>query len=130
MNKGGFFKMFKSLKRISSTRMIALSFLIVILSGAILLCLPVSSRTGEWTSFIDALFTATSATCVTGLVVFDTYTHWSLFGQLVILTMIQIGGIGLMTIIIMVFIFLKKKISLHERMILMQSAAWSSWSKG
>ena len=122
MNKGGFFKMFKSLKRISSTRMIALSFLIVILSGAILLCLPVSSRTGEWTSFIDALFTATSATCVTGLVVFDTYTHWSLFGQLVILTMIQIGGIGLMTIIIMVFIFLKKKISLHERMILMQSA--------
>ena len=114
--------MFKSLKRISSTRMIALSFLIVILSGAILLCLPVSSRTGEWTSFIDALFTATSATCVTGLVVFDTYTHWSLFGQLVILTMIQIGGIGLMTIIIMVFIFLKKKISLHERMILMQSA--------
>lgn len=112
----------KWLKNISTTRLIALSFLIVILTGAILLCLPISSRSGEWTGFIDALFTATSATCVTGLIVFDTYTHWSLFGQLIILTMIQIGGIGLMTIIIMVFIFLKKKISLHERLILMQSA--------
>ncbi|MGN0133002.1 MAG: TrkH family potassium uptake protein [Lachnospiraceae bacterium] len=114
--------MFKLTKKISTTRLIALSFLLVILTGTILLCLPFSSRSGEWTGFIDALFTATSATCVTGLVVFDTYTHWSLFGQLVILAMIQIGGIGLMTIIIMVFIFLKRKISLHERLILMQSA--------
>lgn len=114
--------MLKLAKKISTTRLIALSFLIVILTGSVLLCLPVSSQNGEWTNFIDALFTATSATCVTGLVVFDTYTHWSLFGQLVILVMIQIGGIGLMTIIIMVFIFLKRKISLHERLILMQSA--------
>lgn len=112
----------KWLKRMSATRLIALSFLIVILSGSFLLCLPVSSRNGEWTGFIDALFTATSATCVTGLVVFDTFSHWSLFGQLVILLMIQIGGIGLMTIIIMLFIFLKRKISLHERLLLMQSA--------
>lgn len=114
--------MFKLSQKISTTRLIALSFLIVILTGTVLLCLPISSRMGEWTNFIDALFTATSATCVTGLVVFDTYTHWSLFGQLVILAMIQIGGIGLMTIIIMLFIFLKRKISLHERLILMQSA--------
>lgn len=114
--------MLKLAKKISTTRLIALSFLIVILTGSVLLCLPVSSQNGEWTNLIDALFTATSATCVTGLVVFDTYTHWSLFGQLVILVMIQIGGIGLMTIIIMVFIFLKRKISLHERLILMQSA--------
>lgn len=114
--------MLKLAKKISTTRLIALSFLIVILTGSVLLCLPFSSQNGEWTNFIDALFTATSATCVTGLVVFDTYTHWSLFGQLVILVMIQIGGIGLMTIIIMVFIFLKRKISLHERLILMQSA--------
>lgn len=112
----------KSLRNISATRLIALSFFIVILTGATLLCLPVSSKSGEWTGFIDSFFTATSATCVTGLIVFDTYTHWSVFGQLVILLMIQIGGIGLMTIIIMLFIFLKKKISLHERLILMQSA--------
>ena len=112
----------KWLKHISATRLIALSFLIVILSGSILLCLPCSSKSGEWTGFTDAFFTATSATCVTGLVVFDTFSHWSLFGQLIILLMIQIGGIGLMTIIIMLFIFLKRKISLHERLLLMQSA--------
>ncbi len=112
----------KWLKHISATRLIALSFLIVILSGSILLCLPCSSKGGEWTGFTDAFFTATSATCVTGLVVFDTFSHWSLFGQLIILLMIQIGGIGLMTIIIMLFIFLKRKISLHERLLLMQSA--------
>lgn len=99
----------KSLRNMSAPRLIALSFLIVILIGAILLCLPISSKSREWTNFIDTFFTATSATCVTGLIVFDTYTHWSLFGQLVILVMIQIGGIGLMTIIIMLFIFLKKK---------------------
>lgn len=112
----------KWLKHMSATRLIALSFLIVILSGSILLCLPCSSKGGEWTGFADAFFTATSATCVTGLVVFDTFSHWSLFGQLIILLMIQIGGIGLMTIIIMLFIFLKRKISLHERLLLMQSA--------
>lgn len=116
------FIMLKHLKSISTTRLIALSFLLVILSGSFLLCLPVSSASGQWTEFADAFFTATSATCVTGLVVFDTFSHWSLFGQLVILLMIQIGGIGLMTLIIMLFIFLKKKISLHERQILMQSA--------
>lgn len=93
------------IKNISATRLIALSFLCVILLGAFLLCLPLSSASGKWTGFVDALFTATSATCVTGLVVFDTFSHWSLFGQLVILVMIQIGGIGLMTIIIMLFIF-------------------------
>lgn len=114
--------MIKYFKSISTTRLIALSFLLVILSGSFLLCLPLSSSSGEWTGFVDAFFTATSATCVTGLVVFDTFSHWSVFGQLVILLMIQIGGIGLMTIIIMLFIFLKKKISLHERLILMQSA--------
>lgn len=114
--------MLKWLKNISATRLIALSFFIVILSGSLLLCLPFSSRSGEWTGFLDSFFTATSATCVTGLIVFDTFTHWSLFGQFIILIMIQIGGIGLMTIIITVFIFLKRKISLHERLILMQSA--------
>ena len=113
---------YKWMYRISPTRIIALSFILVILTGTVLLCLPVSSRMGQWTSPLDALFTSTSATCVTGLIIADTYTNWSLFGQLVILVMIQIGGIGLMTVITMVFIFLKKKLRMQERKVLMQAA--------
>ena len=66
-------------KRMSGTQMIALGFLLLIFIGTILLMLPVSSRNGEWTPFITALFTSTSATCVTGLVLVDTFTHWSIF---------------------------------------------------
>ena len=100
--------LYKWMYKISPTRIIALSFIAVILTGTFLLCLPVSSRTGQWTEPIDALFTSTSATCVTGLVIADTFTNWSLFGQLVILVMIQIGGIGLMTVISMVLIYMKQ----------------------
>ncbi len=106
---------------LTHTQVIALSFLLVILAGAFLLTLPVSSASGEWTPFFPALFTATSATCVTGLVVFDTYLYWSFFGQIVILIMIQIGGLGFMTVISAFFIVMKKKLSLHERSLLMQS---------
>ena len=91
--------MLKKWKKMSQTRLIALSFFCVILAGTFLLTLPWASRTGEWTSPLNALFTATSATCVTGLIVYDTYCHWSLFGQIVIICLIQIGGLGLMTII-------------------------------
>lgn len=110
------------LSKVSYTRIIALSFFLVILTGSILLMLPISSVTGEWTPFYNALFTATSATCVTGLVVYDTATYWSIFGQIVILIMIQVGGLGFMTIISMFSIFLRRKISLNERKLLMQSA--------
>ena len=82
----------KKLKRLSDMQLIALGFLLLILGGTCLLMLPCSSRTGEFTPFITALFTATSATCVTGLILVDTYTHWSFFGQLVLLLLIQIGG--------------------------------------
>lgn len=109
-------------RRLSNTQLIALSFLGVILLGAILLCLPIASRSGEWTSFLDACFTATSATCVTGLIVFDTFTHWSLFGQIVIITMIQIGGLGLMTIMASLALFMKRHINLQERRLLLQSS--------
>ena len=109
-------------KKLTYTQIIALGFIGVIFLGAFLLTLPVSSRTGEWTPFLDALFTSVSSCCVTGLVVVDTYTHWSIFGQLVILVLIQIGGIGFMTMITMFSIFLGRKISLHERRLLMQSA--------
>lgn len=114
--------MFKLLKKMSYTRLIALSFLVVILVGTILLTFPISSRDGRWTPVINAMFTATSATCVTGLVTYDTFQHWNIFGQLVILMLIQIGGLGFMTIISLFAIFTKKRIGLHERKMLMVSS--------
>lgn len=109
-------------KKLTYTQMIVLSFFIIILAGTAILCLPISSRTHEWTPFLDSMFTATSATCVTGLIVFDTYLHWSGFGQVVIICLIQIGGLGVMTCIALIALFLKKRISLGERRLLMQSA--------
>ncbi|MGB9552883.1 MAG: Trk family potassium uptake protein, partial [bacterium] len=84
--------------RIKPIQFVVFSYFLVIAVGAFLLWLPISSGTGNFTPFIDALFTATSATCVTGLVVRDTGTYWSIFGQLVILILIQIGGLGYMTV--------------------------------
>lgn len=97
------------------TRKLAVGFALIILAGSLLLILPIASRERAWTPFLDALFTATSATCVTGLVVADTYQHWSLFGQLVILALIQIGGLGFITIGAYISVLLKKKIGLRER---------------
>ena len=108
--------------KLSYTRIIALFFLGVIILGTLLLTLPISSKSREWTPLLDCAFTATSATCVTGLIVYDTFSHWSLFGQTVIISMIQVGGLGVMTIITMFSVFLKKKISLHERKLLMESS--------
>lgn len=92
---------FKNNKIISlePTKIIVISFIAVILWGAALLCLPIASNPDQPSiSFLDALFTATAATCVTGLVVVDTATQWSYFGQTVILLLVQIGGLGLVTI--------------------------------
>lgn len=85
-------------KRVSSGHIIPLSFFILILTGTGLLMLPIASMTGEETSFTTALFTSTTSVCVTGLVVVDTYAHWSLFGQAVILMLIQIGGLGVVSV--------------------------------
>lgn len=104
------------------SQVIALGFVAIILAGAVLLSLPVSSKSREWTSAVDAIFTSASAVCVTGLVVTDTYMHWSGFGQAVILLLIQVGGIGFMTVITMFLVFLKKKIGLHERQLFAHSA--------
>lgn len=105
----------RKFKHLSGMQLIALSFFLLIMTGALLLMLPISSRTGEVTPFLSTLFTATSATCVTGLIVYDTYTHWSLFGQLVIITLIQIGGLGFITIGTAVSLILRKRISLKQR---------------
>ena len=112
----------KRKRSLTSWQFIAIGYLIVILIGSFLLALPFSSKEGSWTSFISALFTSVSATCVTGLSVVDTSIHWSTFGQIVILLLIQIGGIGFMTIITLFALLIRRQIGIYERRILMQSS--------
>ena len=112
--------------RLSPARLIALGFFAVILAGAVLLTLPVASHGGV--RFLDALFTSTSATCVTGLIVRDTFTGWTTFGQVVILLLIQLGGLGFMTVITLVSFALGKKLGLYDRKVLMQSAGSITFS--
>jgi len=102
-------------------QMIALGYFLLIVIGTLLLSLPIASRNNMSPGFVNALFTATSATCVTGLVIFDTYTQWSVFGQWVILLLIQIGGLGFMTIVTMFSFLLRRKIGLKERELLRES---------
>ena len=102
-------------RQISSSQIILLGFALVIALGALVLMLPVSSRAGTVTPFLDCLFTSTSAVCVTGLVVHDTATHWSAFGQGVILLLIQIGGMGVITVAAAITMASGKKISLMQR---------------
>lgn len=101
--------------RLSGAQTILLGFVLLILAGAVLLMLPFSSRSGEWTRFSDALFTATSASCVTGLVLYDTWTHWTVFGQIVILSLIQIGGMGVVTMTTVLSKLVGKKLGLQAR---------------
>lgn len=109
------------IKRLSRVQTIALGFFLIIGVGTMLLMLPIASRDGQSTGFLNALFTATSSTCVTGLVVVDTYTNWTLFGQVVILMLIQIGGLGFITIGMFFSVFLKRKIGLQERNLIQES---------
>lgn len=105
----------KKWKNLSGMQLIAIGFFLLIMLGTLLLMLPLSSRSGEFTPFTTALFTATSASCVTGLILVDTYTHWSFFGQLVLIVLIQIGGLGFITIGTAVSLVLGRKIGLKER---------------
>lgn len=116
-------------KRLSNHQIITLSFLVVIVIGALLLSLPISSSNGVFTPFLDSLFTSTSSVCVTGLVVYDTFNHWSVFGRILIILMIQIGGLGLMTIVTLVSMLLGKKIDIHERKLATQSSGSMSEGK-
>ena len=110
-------------KHLSTFQIIILGFLVVILIGTVLLMLPFATRGSESASLMDALFTATSATCVTGLVVQDTATYWSGFGQAVILTLIQIGGMGVVTLAVAITIISGKKIGLMQRSTMQESIA-------
>ncbi|MEX3619724.1 TrkH family potassium uptake protein [Paenibacillus glucanolyticus] len=112
--------------RLSPPQILVLGFAAIIFIGAALLMLPISSRTGEPLGFIDALFTSTSATCVTGLVVVDTGTTFSSFGQIVIMLLIQIGGLGFMTMATLFALVLKRRISLKDRLVLQEAMNQSS----
>ena len=108
-------------KHLTQTQMIVLGYFIIIFLGAGLLMLPISTKAGVSTPFVDALFTSTSASCVTGLVIADTFRYWSTFGQCVILCIIQIGGLGFMTIGVCFAILLPRKIGLWTRGTLQES---------
>lgn len=101
---------------------LALGYLVVILAGSVLLILPFATAEGEHTSYLGALFTATSATCVTGLSPYDTGTHWTLYGQIVILFLIQLGGLGFMTFVSSFLLLFRHRMSMGERSVLMASA--------
>lgn len=114
--------------KMSTTHIILVSFLAAIMIGALLLCLPISSADGKPAPFIDALFTATTSTCVTGLVVTPTVTAWSTFGQAVILLLIQIGGLGVITIMSAIMIMLHKKMGIGDRLLLQDAFNLNSLS--
>lgn len=101
-------------------------FAAMIAAGTILLVLPISSRSGEWTSFVDALFTATSGVCVTGLVVVDTLDYWNSFGQAVVLVLVQLGGFGFMTSTTIALVAMGRRIGLRERLLIGESIGLST----
>lgn len=108
-------------KRMSATKIVAWMFIVIILFGTVLLCLPAASRNGISCGILPALFTATSATCVTGLSLFDTWSQWSGFGQAVILSLIEVGGLGFMSAATLVIFLFRKKVGLKQRMVIAQA---------
>lgn len=112
-------------RAMSPTRVVAVAFALIILTGGLLLTLPVAARDGQSHGFLTGLFTATSATCVTGLVLGDTWTLWSGFGQTVILCLIEIGGLGFMSVASTIIFLLRRKLGLRHRMVMAQSLSVS-----
>lgn len=110
-----------TVKKLTTFQIVIIGFLSLILLGAVVLMLPISSREGVWTPFEDAVFTATSAVCVTGLIVRDTATYWSAFGQAIILLLIQIGGLGIVSVAAFIATVSGRKISLMERSMLQET---------
>lgn len=114
-------KFFAKKMKLSGVQILALGFFVVIFVGGLLLSLPISSANGESTNFLDALFTSTSAVCVTGLVTLDTGTHWNEFGQIVIMLLIEIGGLGFMSFATFIAVLLGRKITLRDRLIMQEA---------
>ena len=119
-------KLQRFLRQSSPARIIVVSFLCVVVIGTVLLMLPFSSRTGKFTNPVNALFTATSTTCVTGLAVYDTYSYWSPFGQAVLLLLIQCGGLGLSTFATAFTLLFRRKLGIRELSLVRESAGGSS----
>lgn len=111
----------KSFFKMTPTKYILISFAAIILVGAFLLCLPISNTDGKWIPFVDSLFTSTSAVCVTGLAVFDVAAEFTLFGQIIVLLLIQVGGLGFVTLTTFLFVLVGKKINYSTRMALQES---------
>lgn len=111
----------KMKRHLSPTKVMIIGYAVIIIVGALLLCLPIATRDRVATPFVDALFTSTSASCVTGLVVFDTATYWSGFGQGVILFLIQIGGLGFITMAMSILLLSNRKIGLKQRILMQES---------
>ncbi len=111
----------KKLKNLSATQVIAIGFLVVILIGTALLCLPISVADGKNVNFINGLFTATTSVCVTGLVVVDTFNYWSLFGKAIILLLIQLGGLGVVSLTTSAILIMRKKVDLKNRLLIEQA---------
>ena len=114
-------KIINKINKLQPTQIMIIGFALIILLGTLLLSLPVASQNGKSTNFLTALFTSTSAVCVTGLAVVDTGTHWSLFGQAVILLLIQVGGLGFMAVATLFVLIAKKKVNLKERLLIQES---------
>lgn len=122
--KNGFYDGKRS-RSMNPTKIIALAFAAIILTGTLLLTLPAASRNGISCGFRPALFTATSATCVTGLVLYDTWAQWSGFGQIVIICLIEIGGLGFMSAASLVFFLFRRKVGLKQRLVMAQALSVS-----
>ena len=115
-------------KRLSSAQIVILGFFFIVLTGSILLSLPISSADGKAVPYVDALFTATTATCVTGLVTVPTVSTWSVFGQAVILVLIQVGGLGVITIAAGIMVLIGKRIGVKNRILIQDSFNLNSLS--
>lgn len=105
-------------KSLSTTQVICVGFMLAILIGTVLLCMPFASASGQWTPFLDALFTATTSVCVTGLVVVDTFSYWSVAGKCIILCLIELGGLGVVAVTTTIMLLIGRRISLRDRLLL------------
>ncbi|GAY73557.1 potassium uptake protein, integral membrane component, KtrB [Lentilactobacillus kosonis] len=116
-------------KHFSLPRILTLGFIIIIVIGTLLLSLPIATNSGHSTGYLNELFTATSATCITGMTVVNTALHWSIFGKIVILILVEIGGLGFMTFAVLLFSFLRRKVDLTTSLLAKESLSIQSTDK-
>ena len=121
-------KLIEKFQKLSAPRIILLGFFCVIFLGSVLLSLPIVTKSGEATPYIDALFTSTTSVCVTGLVTVNTMAHWNLLGHIIILLLIQFGGLGFVAVMTSLMIVIGKKVSLKERLLIQEAYSFHKLS--